>query len=50
MNKTVQSEWGERLVRGWGEGWFEAANRIGGKIGQLIGAATMRSSWPIRHR
>lgn len=40
MNKTVQSEWGERLVRGWGEGWFEAANRIGNKIGQLIGAAT----------
>ncbi len=32
-------EWGERLVRGWGEGWFEAPQRIGGKLAGLLGAA-----------
>lgn len=26
-------------MRGWGEGWFEAAARIGGKIAGLIGVA-----------
>ena len=36
---VVGEEWGRRLVRGWGEGWFEAATRIGGKIAGLIGAA-----------
>ncbi len=36
---VVGDEWGRRLVRGWGEGWFEAATRIGGKIAGLIGAA-----------
>ncbi len=35
----ISEEWGRRLVRGWGEGWFEAATRIGGKISKLIGAA-----------
>ena len=32
-------EWGERLVRGWGEGWFEAPQRIGGQLAGLLGAA-----------
>ena len=32
-------EWGERLVRGWGEGWFEAPQRIGGKLAGPLGAA-----------
>jgi kynureninase len=36
---VVQHEWGERLVRGWGEGWFEAPQRIGGKLAGLLGAA-----------
>ena len=31
--------WGERLVRGWGEGWFEAPQRIGGQLAGLLGAA-----------
>ena len=39
LDGVIHHEWGQRLVRSWGEGWFEAAGRIGDKIGQLIGAA-----------
>jgi kynureninase len=38
MRKVVDDEWGKRLIRAWGEGWFTAPQRIGGKIAQLIGA------------
>jgi kynureninase len=34
----VQQQWGERLIRGWGEGWFEAPERVGAKIARLLGA------------
>ena len=36
---VAEHEWGERLVRGWGEGWFDAPQRIGGKLAGLLGAA-----------
>jgi kynureninase len=39
LTDVIRQQWGERLVRSWGEGWFEVANRIGGKIGRLLGAA-----------
>jgi kynureninase len=39
MREAVEHEWGERLIRGWGEGWFSAPQRIGAKIAQLVGAA-----------
>jgi kynureninase len=32
-------QWGRRLIRGWGEGWFGAPERVGGKTAKLIGAA-----------
>ena len=35
----VARQWGQRLIRGWNEGWIELQSQIGGKIGQLIGAA-----------
>lgn len=35
----VARQWGQRLIRGWNEGWIELQAQIGGKIGQLIGAA-----------
>ncbi|MEZ4590397.1 MAG: kynureninase [Chloroflexota bacterium] len=35
----VERQWGQRLIRGWNEGWIELQSAIGGKIGQLIGAA-----------
>jgi kynureninase len=36
--EVVGHEWGKRLIRGWGEGWFTLAQRIGGKLARLIGA------------
>lgn len=38
LQTATQQEWGNRLVRGWGEGWMDAPTRIGGKIAQLIGS------------
>ena len=38
MRAVVEHEWGERLIRGWNEGWFEAPRRVGAKIAALIGA------------
>jgi kynureninase len=38
VNAVAQHEWGERLIRGWGEGWFTAPQRLGAKIARLIGA------------
>jgi kynureninase len=35
---VVHRQWGERLIRGWNEGWIDAPRRIGGKIAALIGA------------
>jgi kynureninase len=38
LREVVEAEWGRRLIRGWGEGWFSAPQRLGGKIARLIGA------------
>jgi kynureninase len=38
LQRVIEREWGERLIRGWGEGWFTAPQRIGAKIAALIGA------------
>jgi kynureninase len=39
MREAVEREWGQRLIRGWGEGWFTAPQRVGAKLAQLVGAA-----------
>lgn len=39
LDDLTRRQWGDRLIRGWGEGWFDAPNRIGGKIARLLGAA-----------
>jgi kynureninase len=38
LRQAVETEWGERLIRGWNEGWYEAPARVGAKIAQLVGA------------
>lgn len=35
---AVQEQWGRRLIRSWGEGWFTASRRLGDKIARLAGA------------
>jgi kynureninase len=39
LRDAVERQWGERLIRAWGEDWFDASKRIGAKIARLIGAA-----------
>ncbi len=34
----LHRQWGERLIRSWNEGWFNAPERVGEKIAALIGA------------
>ncbi len=34
----VVHQWGERLIRSWNEGWFNAPERIGARIACLLGA------------
>lgn len=36
--RSLEAEWGDRLVRGWNEGWMDLSRRLGDKIGRLIGA------------
>ena len=38
MREAVETQWGGRLIRGWGEGWLEMPRRIGAKIARLVGA------------
>jgi kynureninase len=37
LGRLIEAEWGERLIRGWGEGWMEAPRRLGAKIARLLG-------------
>ncbi|MFN8469412.1 MAG: kynureninase [Caldilineaceae bacterium] len=34
----VTHQWGDRLIRSWNEGWFDAPERVGAKIAGLLGA------------
>ena len=38
--EVVEKQWGERLIRGWSEGWIELPHTIGDRLGAaLLGAA-----------
>ena len=40
VGEVVEQEWGVGLVRSWNEaGWWEAAGRVGDRVGALVGAA-----------
>ena len=40
LGTFVEDEWGDRLIRGWDEGWFELPLTLGDDIGRVcIGAA-----------
>lgn len=41
VRRTIGEEWGGMLVRGWNDaGWMDLPNRLGDRIGRLIGAPT----------
>jgi len=35
----VEQGWGQRLIRGWNDGWIDLNERIGDKIAHLLGAS-----------
>ncbi|HMK80953.1 MAG TPA: kynureninase [Xanthobacteraceae bacterium] len=38
--RTVESEWGEGLIRSWNAaGWYESPGRVGARLAPLLGAA-----------
>ena len=39
IDHVVRSEWGDRLIRSWNEGWWDLASEVGDRIAPLIGAA-----------
>jgi len=39
LQRIVEKEWGHQLIRSWGQGWYDAPQRVGEKIAGLIGAA-----------
>lgn len=39
MQTVMRDEWGEMLITGWNKaGWMDMANRVGDRVGRLIGA------------
>jgi kynureninase len=38
LQQAVEREWGERLIRAWGEGWMDLPTALGRKIAALLGA------------
>ena len=38
VQDVVRHQWGRRLIRSWTEGWWEAPERVGNRIGRLVGA------------
>ncbi len=38
LERVVEDEWGGDLIRGWGSGWYDAPQRIGAKVAQILGA------------
>ena len=39
VDEVVREQWGQRLIRAWPEGWWDAPRRVGERIAPLVGAA-----------
>ncbi|GAA3891738.1 kynureninase [Saccharothrix violaceirubra] len=39
VNEVITQQWGRRLIRSWSEGWWETPERVGDRVGRLVGAA-----------
>ena len=37
LKDAINRQWGDRLIRSWGEGWYGLPQRVGAKIGELLG-------------
>jgi kynureninase len=40
MREAIEVQWGHDLIRGWNVDWYHAPQRVGDKIGRLVGADT----------
>jgi kynureninase len=38
LRQVVETEWGERLIRGWNEGWIELPATLAAKLSAILGA------------
>lgn len=38
LRGLVEDGWGKRLIKGWGEGWFNLPETVGDKLARLLGA------------
>jgi kynureninase len=43
LDEIIHYQWGQGLIRSWGERWYDAPKRIGDKLAGLIGAESWRS-------
>ena len=51
MAHVLTEEWGRGLIRSWSEaGWFASQQRIGDKIGRILGPRRTRRWLPIPPR
>ncbi|MBW4719781.1 kynureninase [Saccharothrix obliqua] len=39
VRDVIRHQWGGRLIRSWSEGWWETPERVGDRVGRLVGAA-----------
>lgn len=38
-DSLIKQEWGTRLIRSWGEKWYESSTQVGDKIAKVVGAS-----------
>jgi kynureninase len=38
IRRTLDVEWGQRLIRGWNEDWYSLSSKLGDKLAGIVGA------------